>query len=207
MWIEWWILKEQEQKISKLSTEQKIKEDNKVTEYKKVKEKVSVEIEAERKLDNLKELISKWVISKETAQKVSDWVDIDNSVITSIFDKISQIEETKDIDNYLPAELRITKQQYIKAMNDEIFRLQMITKLNSALILLSTKVVPNSVAWLNLFTGFLTILDKNLIIIQENTIDLRNSLEDIDKNKIQKKVDNRSIWRKIMDFIKEVLTN
>jgi hypothetical protein len=36
---------------------------------------------------------------------------------------------------------------------------------------------------LNLFSGFLTILDKNLKIVQENTIDIKENLKKIDEKK------------------------
>jgi hypothetical protein len=58
--------------------------------------------------------------------------------------------------------------------------------------------------WLNLFSGFLTILDKNLIIVQENTIDIKNNLKKIDEKKFWKKEDNRSLLEKIIDFFKEI---
>ena len=57
---------------------------------------------------------------------------------------------------------------------------------------------------MNLFSGFLSILDKNLILIQENTIDIKESLKEIDKKKFPKKEDKRTFWQKIIDFIKEI---
>lgn len=206
MSIEWWILKEDENKKNKLSKDKETEVNNEIIEHKKVKEKISVELEAENDLENLKQLVSKWVISKETAKNFTEWLEIDDDIIKEMFDKIDQIDEIKDIDNYLPPELRITKQEYIRAINDDIFRVQTLTKLNSALILLSTKIVPDSAMWLNLFTWFLTILDKKLVLIQENTIDVRNSLDNIEKNKLwinnNNNNNNRTIWRKIIDFIK-----
>jgi hypothetical protein len=43
------------------------------------------------------------------------------------------MEDLKDVDKYLPVELRITKEDYSKAMTDDIFRVQTLTKLNTAL--------------------------------------------------------------------------
>jgi len=54
------------------------------------------------------------------------------------------LENIKDIDKYLPPELRISHDDYIKALHDDIFRVQMLTKLDSALTLLAEQINPNS---------------------------------------------------------------
>ncbi len=199
--IEAGAIKDQENKKSKITEEDKIKEEEKVLEFKKVKDEISIEIQAEHDLDNLKELVTKWVISKDTATDIAEWLDIDDEEIHKIFDKIDQIEELKDIDNYLPKELRITKDEYKKAVIDEVFRLQMITKVNSALVLLSSKISPDTAIWINLFSWFLTILDKKLVLIQEHTIDIRDNLEEINKNKSNTIAEKKSFIQKLIEFI------
>jgi len=204
MGIEAWSIKEEENKKNKLS-EKQIQENNKKTiEYKKVKETIWVEIEAEHDLSNLKDLVDKWVITKETAEKIIDKEDIGDDTVKEIFEKIDKMEDIKDIDNYLPQELRISKKDYSRALIDDIFRVQIITKLDSALALLANKITPDSSTGLNLFSGYLTVLDKNLVIVQENTIDIKDSLEEVDENKFWKKEDTRSLWQKIVDFLKEI---
>ncbi|MBT3726845.1 hypothetical protein HOG21_03975 [bacterium] len=113
------------------------------------------------------------------------------------------MDEIKDIDNYLPVELRISKDDYSKSLTDDIFRVQTITKLNSALTLIAQKINPDTAMGLNLFSGFLTVLDKNLILVQENTIDVKYSLEEVHEKKFPKKEDTRNLWEKIIDFLKE----
>jgi len=54
------------------------------------------------------------------------------------------VEELKDIDKYLPASLRITKEDYHTALHDDIFRVQTITKLETALTLLSQQINPDT---------------------------------------------------------------
>jgi hypothetical protein len=54
------------------------------------------------------------------------------------------MEDVKDIDKYLPKELRVTRGDYIKALHDDIFRVQMLTKLSSALTLISQQINPDS---------------------------------------------------------------
>ncbi len=202
MGIEVWALKESEKK-KKEATEKEISENRKkVLEHQKVKEKISVEVKAEEDLMNLKELVEKGVITKETAKKVVEGEGIDEDTVKEIFEKIDGMEEIKDIDDYLPADLRITKEEYQKAIQDDVFRVQTITKLNSALTLLASKINPESAMGLNLFSWFLTVLDKNLILIQENTIDVKESLEEVDEKKFGKKVDNRSPWEKFLEIFK-----
>ena len=205
MWIESWALNEEEKKRKKLS-EKDIQENNlKNLEHKKVKEKISVGIKTEKELDKLKNLIEKWIISKETAEQIIEWEDIWEEAIKEIFQKIDQMDEIKNIDKYIPDELRVSKEDYSKALTDDIFRVQLITRLDSSLTLIANKINPDSAMWLNLFSWFLTVLDKNLIIVQENTIDVKDSLKKIDEKNFWKKYDTRSLWKKIIDFLKEAL--
>jgi hypothetical protein len=90
-------------------------------------------------------------------------------------------------------------------LNDDIFRVQLLTKLDSSLTLLANKINPDSAMWLNLFSWFLTVLDKNLIIVQENTIDIKENLKEVDEKKYWKKEDKRSLWQKIKDFLQNLI--
>lgn len=204
MWFEWWALKEEENKKRKLTEKEKKQELKKQAEFKKTKEKISTQIDTECNLDKLKDLIDQWIITQEVAEKVVNNENIDEETIKEIFEKIDQMEDIKDISKYIPDELRITKEDYSKALTDDIFRVQMLTKLDSALIIIANQVVPDSSMWLNLFWWFLSVLDKNLILVQENTIDVKENLREVDEKKFWKKIDKRSFWRKIIDFLKEV---
>lgn len=206
MWIESGALNEQEKKKKELSEKELKNNELKNIEHQKVKEKISVSIEAEENLLDLKELIEKWIITKDVAEKIIDWQDIWEDTIKEIFEKIDQMDEIKDINKYIPDELRVTKEDYSKALTDDIFRVQLLTRLDSSLTLLANKINPDSAMGLNLFSGFLTVLDKNLIIVQENTIDIKENLKEIDEKKFWIKKDTISLWKKIIYFIKE-LTN
>jgi hypothetical protein len=70
--------------------------------------------------------------------------DIDENIIKEIFDKIDELDEVKDINKYIPEELRISKEDYLKALTDDIFRVQIITKLDSSLTLIANKINPDS---------------------------------------------------------------
>ena len=127
---------------------------------------------------------------------------LDNKDIQEIFENIDKIEDIQDIDNYLPADLRITKNEYHQAMVDEVYRTQTLVKIKTALTVLSQQSWVSNQSWVNLFTGFLSLLDKNLVLIQEHNIDMKNNLEKIDNNKNNT---HTSIWKSIKDFFKEVL--
>ena len=206
MGIEQWMISESEKKKKELS-EKKLKDwIKKQIEFKKTKEKIWVEIKAEDDIFHLKELIEKWILTHETAKKIVDWEHIDDKSVKEIFNKIDELEDIKDINKYIPKELRITHDEYSKALHDDIFRVQTITKLDSALTLIANQINPDSAIWLNLFSWFLTVLDKNLIKVQENTIDVKDSLKEIDEKKFWK-TDKRTLWQKFIDFLKEIFSN
>lgn len=181
-----------------------LEEEKKQLDFKKQKEKIELEINSEIQLDNLKELVSKWLITNETAKKILVWEEISNDEIKEVFEKINQIEEIKDVDKYLPKEYRITQEQYFKAINDDIYRVKILTKLDFALNILVKQIIPDSSSWLNIFSGFIWILDKNLILIQENTIDIKTWLKKVDEQKSSKQNIRLSFWQKIINFIKKL---
>lgn len=201
MSFEWVKGKEQEKKNKELSEKEIQEQEEKITEHLKTKEKIKTQIETDDELTNLKDLVEKWVITKETAEKIAQWNDIDNKILEEMFDKIEEIEDIKDIDKYLPAELRVSKDEYKQAVENSLKRVVTLTKLNTALTLLADQITWDNTWWLNLFSWFLSVLDKNLQKVQENTIDIKDSLEDID-NKEWKNI--KKWW--FINLIKEIFT-
>jgi len=168
----------------------------------KNKEKILNKIETAENLSELEWLVKKWIITQKIANKIESWDFIEKEEIENIFNKIEEIEEIENIDKYLPKEFRITKEEYIQAIESKIYRIQIITKLDLALNFIIQEIDPwDFVWWINIFWSFLTILDNNLKIIQENTIDIKYSLTQIDKPNIE---DKRTLWQKFLDFIKEL---
>lgn len=180
------------------------KENKKQLEYKIQREKILVKIETENNLEYLKDLLNNWIVSNETAQKIIDWEKISNNEIKEIFKKINQIDEIKDINIYIPKEYRITQEDYFKAINDNDFRGEIIKKLDSTLSILAKQIIPDNYWGLNLFSGFIWFLDKNLTTIQENTIDIKNWLKNIEKFKNTDKKTKINLWQKFINFIKEL---
>lgn len=199
--------KDNNDKNADISEEEKIEEFRKQLDFKATKEKISIEIETEDKIFHLKELIEYWFISKETVKKVISWEEITNNEIKDIFEKIEELENNENIWKYLPIKLLITKKQYTRSLNDEIYRKNSILKLNKSLSILSKQFSTNSYLWVDVFSWFLYILDKNLITIQEHTIDIKDSLEAIDKKVIKKYDKKLSLFERIIKFLKKLFTN
>lgn len=182
----------------------KKKQLKKVIDNQKKKAIIRKTMETDSDLFKLKDLIEQWKLDNDTiklAEKLDIWENITDKEVKEVFDKIDQIEDIDDIDKYLPKDIRITKDEYRRAISDDIYRVQIITKLNTALTILATQINPDSTLGLNLFSGFLTILDKNLITIQETHIDIRDSLEDLNED-----IDdfNSSLWQKFTKLLKEI---
>lgn len=184
----------------KINTE---KQDKKQKEFLKTKEKISLYNESSKELNYLKELVNKWIITQEIVDKIIFQEVLSKEEIETIFQKIDEIEEIKEIESYIPKELRLNKQEYLQAIEDDIIRVKTITKINRALTLLSQSIVWPWNMWISLFSWVWIILDKNLVIIQENNIDFKNSLNTIHQNKFWKNK-NQTFIQKIINFIKEV---
>jgi hypothetical protein len=207
MSIEAGILKnEEEKKRKKLSQKEKKEVFEKQIKLKQTKEKIEKQEKTEKELFKLKNLLENNNLdhkTKELIKKVCSSNDISENGIKEIFEKIEEIDKLENVSQYLPKDLRITKEEYQKSLTDDITRTKTLTKLNTSLVILSENINPDSSFGLNLFSGFITVLDKNLIKIQENHIDIRNSLQKIEnkKNKVQK----LSLWQKIIIFFKKLI--
>ncbi len=202
MSVEAWKLKETEKKKETLDEKKLLaKEELRQREFQKTKEQITLWEQTNKSLDELRELLEKWLLRQETIDSVMSWNNISPDEIEEIFTKIDEIENVNDIDKYLPREFRITKDEYFKALEDKLFRAQILTKINTALTIISHQITWDTPMWLNLFSWFLILLDKNLVIIQENNIDVKNSLEWLDKNS------NLTLWQKIKKFFTNLFLN
>ena len=145
--------------------------------------------------------------AKAVAAASTSWGEIlkaINEIPTSVETKliVDKIENIKDINNYLPQELRVTKDEYSQAVQDDIFRVKTLTKLQSALTLLSTQINPDTLTGLNIFSGFISVLDKNLVMIQEHNIDMKNNLQEIENKK--SKVVEKTFWQELLKVLKNI---
>lgn len=206
MSIEAWALKEAEKKKKKIDETLKKEEEKKVLEWEKMKGEIREHIKTEEALSKLHELLDNHELDFSESEmkimkKATEDADLSHEDIEEILEKIDEIESTQDVDKYLPKENRITKDEYKKALHDEVFRVQMITKIDLALAILANQVNPSSWIWINLFSGYLALLDKKLIKIQENHIDIKDNLKKLDSDINEKKL---SWWQRFLKFIQEI---
>jgi len=185
-------------------TEQENKQKEKVVKNKKLREN----LKAEEALNKMKEMVNDedLELSLDQVQLIKKAVDnneISQDVVEEILEKIEEIEKTEDVDKYLPKEYRITWEEYKKALTNDVFRVQMIVKIDTALTVLANQVWWESTMWLNLFSGYMAMLDKKLISIQENHIDIKDNLVEIDEQKNPKKEENLSLLERFMKYLKD----
>lgn len=76
------------------------------------------------------------------AESVISGKELDKEEIQEIFDKINEIEEVKNVDKILPKNLRLTREEYENALDDDIARAAAISKLNSALEFMADQANP-----------------------------------------------------------------
>jgi|GEM_PF-1131328 len=97
------------------------------------KKKLLEKIDKDKKLTYLKSLVERGLINLDTAEHIVHGDILNNEEIKEIFSKIDEIDEIQDIDDILPKHLRITKQEYMKAIDDPIFRKEIVKKLDNTL--------------------------------------------------------------------------
>lgn len=206
MGVEAWALKDSEDKKKKVD-KKKLAENEAKQKEKQAKSKETREnIKADEALNRMKEMINDDDLDLsldqvQTIEKIISGDEISQETIEDILEKIEEIESTEDIDKYLPKESRITWEEYKKALTDDVFRVQIITKLDTALTILANQINPDSSAGLNLFSGYMAVLDKKLIKIQENHIDIKDNLKEVEEKRNPKP--KLSLWKRFIDFLKE----
>lgn len=177
-----WKLKENEKKLKEKSKKAELEAEKNQIKFKEKKEKIEISETTWELLLELEELVVEWVITADTAKKINAWEVLTKDEINDMFEKIKQIENIKNIEDYIPKNLIVSKQEYTKAINDKEERKNVLKKLNNTLSIVADNITGTPVPAINIFANFIELLDKNLILIQENTIDLKNTLEKVDKH-------------------------
>jgi len=144
--------------------------------FKKNKDKLISRLEKDKGLAFLKSMVERDLIEISTAEAIMSGEDLDSKVIEEIFDKIDEIESTHDIDRILPADFRVSKNEYLVAMKDSGARKETLLKIDASLAYIYNSFHPHPLSVLNFFGGFMAALDRNLVRVQENTIDIKRSL-------------------------------
>lgn len=129
-------------------------------------------------INELKSLIIEWYIDINQIDNVLSWDSLENNDILTIFSKIEEVEELLNIDKILPKEYRITKTDYLSALKDKNDRDNTISKIEQALLYLHQSYDGGDSLGLSLFKMYFFVLNKNLVLVQENYIDIKNNLID-----------------------------
>ncbi len=203
--------REEQEKTEKEQTFDKIRK----IDFQMGKEKNTIYEQTEDLLDKLRRFLDEGILDINTSQlveKVTESKYISSETLQEVFEKIDEIQNNESMNKYLPEEARITQDEYKKALTDHFFRIRTISKINTALWIIAEHTNPNSSLGLNLFSGFIAVLDKNLVTLQESHIDIKNSLIKIEfktDSNIQDKIENYkslSIWQRILQFIKKLFS-
>jgi len=171
-------LSEEERKKTKQKDEQELqKEQEAILKMEKKKEKMREEETISDDLQKLRDMLEDHIIDNSLVEKVIQHAELDHEELEKIFDQIDRIENLEKIDDYLPKDLRISKEEYAVATHDDKELIKVEEKIHTALTHLSSVITPQTWGSMNIFSGFLTMLDKNLITIQEHHIDLKDGLK------------------------------
>jgi len=185
-------LSEEERKKAKRKDEaEQKKEQEAILRMEKKKEFIRTEETISDDLGKLRELLEKHVIDDELVEKVIAHWELEHDEIEEIFEKIDEIEALENIDDYLPKEMRVTKEEYAAATHDDDTLVIVLQKIDTSLWVLAQHSAPQTWWSINIFSGFLTMLDKNLVTIQEHHIDMQDSLQTDTSKKTE------SLWETI----------
>lgn len=170
-------INEEERKKQKKSKQEHREEQENLVLFEKKKAEIREEEKTALDLQKLKELLEAHVIDNTLIESIIQKTVLDHKKIEEIFKKITEVESLKNIDKYLPKDMRVTQEEYARATHDATKRRKVMEKIENCLTLLAQNISPQTWASLNLFWDFMFLLDKNLILIQEHHIDMKDALQ------------------------------
>ncbi len=119
------------------------------------------------------------MISPHAAERLVRGESLDTSEVEVIFQKIDEIEAIRDIDRILPPEYRVHREEYIHALSDRTESELLLAKIDDALgYLYESSGAGNTMYGFFLFTGLFHVLNRNLVVVQGNMIDIKRSIEE-----------------------------
>ncbi|MCT4616595.1 MAG: hypothetical protein N4A38_00105 [Candidatus Gracilibacteria bacterium] len=169
-------LNEQMKKIEKMDEKEEKEKEKKKLDFGLDKQKLRERIAKAKEIEFLKSLIERGLITPALADKISHNEAFSEADIEEIFEKIDEIEELGD--KVLPAELRLTKKEYLGALHSEDEKQTALKKLNDALVHIYNQTNAGGSSPISSIFGFFGFLNENLVTAQENTIDIKRSLEE-----------------------------
>ncbi|MDD2745788.1 MAG: hypothetical protein PHU93_04585, partial [Candidatus Gracilibacteria bacterium] len=117
------------------------------------------------------------LLGLHAAEIIASSVSLETYEIEAIFEKIDAIEQIPEVEKILPKAFRLSKEEYVGALESEAMRKVALQKIDEALTHIYEYGNPNSLgATLGVFFSGFMMLNKNLVLVQEHTIDIKNSL-------------------------------
>ncbi|EKE27851.1 MAG: hypothetical protein ACD_3C00142G0007 [uncultured bacterium (gcode 4)] len=163
-------------KKEKLSEKELKEQLSRQIEFQKEKNKLLHMIEKDRNLNMLRSIVERWLLRPEIVKRIIKWEWLDIMEIGEVLKKIDEISNTDKIDKILPKEMRVSKEEYLNALEDTVERDNLIEKLNGALDHLYLLSNPFSWNIYDMFSWLFLILNKNLIAVQDKTVEIKLSL-------------------------------
>ena len=124
---------EQEKQKHKKTEAEKIKAEEQILRAKKLRECISEEEHTEHDLCKLRDLLDQHIIDDSLIEKVMCKTEISHGEVENIFEKIDELESLENIDEYLPKDMRITKEEYAAATHDDTILATVVTKIENCL--------------------------------------------------------------------------
>jgi len=121
------------------------------------------------------DLIEKIVEDDHVSRAELDQI-LANLDIQKLFDKLEELEKAEDIDEVMPNHLRVKKDEYLQAFQNEDIRQIVLQKFDATLNNIYTTIQGGQTMHGNLFATYTYVLHQKLIPIQENVIDLKEPL-------------------------------
>lgn len=144
--------------------------------FQKWKEILRSHFVSKKQLEYLKSAIERWYLGVHSLKSILHNQELWTEEIELIFSRIDEIESIPNVDTFLPKDFRVTKEEYMEALSDNKKREILVAKLTDALAYMTDTVAPASFTPSSMFFSLFARLDKNLILLQENTLDIRRSL-------------------------------
>ena len=173
---------EDKERKDKKELEKKKKEvEEQAINLRKSKEKNDLLDEIKGKLVDMKFELENAGIDGKIVDEISQIIEtgkVSKEEVEEIMEKIDEILKLNEKKKQIPQELVFTKKEYLQALQDEKARKQLLKKIDKILDFTADKLQPADNVFL-LF-GYYFLLDKNIQVIHDNCIDVKENLEKLE---------------------------
>jgi len=121
-----------EEKLKK-QKEKKILEESDVLEFEKTQKRIRERIKTKEEIDRLRDLVESWIITKERANLILSWENLNTLEIKEIIEKIDELSAIDFEKKILPRGFKITKEEYLEAITNFEKKKILLGKIDEAL--------------------------------------------------------------------------